>query len=76
MKQFMKAFVHDSPCFTYIGIKISGVGLEKLKAEILDSPQIRQLISDPNFVDSAFDRAKRVHDICSYGHKLSGQSRS
>jgi len=51
MKQFMKALDHDSPCFAYIGLKKRGVSSEKLKAGILDGPQIRQLINDSHFVD-------------------------
>jgi len=41
MKQFMKTLDHDSPCFTYIGQKMRSVSFEKLKAGILDGPQIR-----------------------------------
>lgn len=49
MKQFMKALDHDSPCFAYIGQKMRGVSSEKLKAGILDGPQIKQLINDSHF---------------------------
>lgn len=50
MKEFIKTLYRDSSCFVYIGIKMPGVNLEKLKARILDGLQIIQLISKPNFL--------------------------
>jgi len=52
MKQFMKAHDHDSPCFAYLGQKMPAVSSEKLKARTLDGTQIRQLINDPQSVNS------------------------
>lgn len=52
MKQFVKALDKDGPCFVYIGRKMPGISAEKLKAGIFDGPQIRQLVKDPEFVNS------------------------
>jgi len=57
----MKALDHDSPCFAYIGLKMRGVSSEKLKAGILDGPQIRQLINDSHFVDSMNEKEGGWH---------------
>jgi hypothetical protein len=52
MKQFVKALNKDGSCIEYIVYKLPGLTMEKLKAGILDGPQIRQLINDPHFIAS------------------------
>ena len=52
IKQFTKALDKDGDCFTYLRQAFPGLTMEKLKAGIFDSPQIRQLIRDPEFENS------------------------
>ncbi len=52
IKQFTKALDKDGDCFTYLCQAFPGLTIEKLKAGIFDSPQIRQLIRDPEFENS------------------------
>ena len=47
-----KALDKDGDCFTYLCQAFPGLTMEKLKAGIFDSPQIRQLIRDPEFKNS------------------------
>ena len=49
MKQFVKAVEKDGDCFRYICMKFPGLSQEKLKAGILDGPQIQILMNDANF---------------------------
>ena len=49
MKQFVKAFEKDGDCFKYICTKFPGPNIKKLKAGIVDGPQIRKLMNDANF---------------------------
>ena len=51
MKQFVKAFNKDGDCFKYICTKFPGSTIEKLKAGVFDSPHIRILINDCNFLN-------------------------
>ena len=55
MKQFVKALDKNGGCFKYSCRFFPGLSLEKLKAEIFDGPQIRKLISDPNFTKNMTD---------------------
>ena len=41
--------IEDGACFQYICKAFPGLSMEKLKAGIVDGPQIRQLIKDENF---------------------------
>ena len=52
IKQFTKALDKDGYCFTYLCQAFPGLTLEKLKAGIFDSSQIRQLIREPEFKNS------------------------
>lgn len=52
MKQFVKALDKNGLCFAYIGKKMPQLSMEKIKAGIFDGPQIRQLIKDPDFINS------------------------
>ena len=52
IKQFTKALDKDGDCFTYLYQAFPGLTMEKLKAGIFDSPQIRQLIRDPELENS------------------------
>jgi hypothetical protein len=52
IKQFVKALNKDGWCIEYIAHKLPGLTMEKLKAGIVDGPQIRQLINDPHFTAS------------------------
>ena len=52
IKQFTKALDKDDDYFTYICQDFPGLTMEKLKAGIFDSSQIRQLIRDPEFENS------------------------
>ena len=55
MKQFVKALNKNGGCFKYLCRFFPGLSLEKLKAGIFDSPQIRKLISDPKFTKNMTD---------------------
>ena len=48
----IKALKKDGDCFTYLCQAFPGLKMEKLKVGIFDSPQIRQLIRDPEFENS------------------------
>ena len=52
IKQFVKALDKTGQCFQHISSVLPALSNEKLKAGILDGPQIRKLIKDPNFQDS------------------------
>ena len=52
MKQYVKAFNKHGDCFKYICRKFPGLSIEKLKQDIFNGPQIRQLINDSEFVNS------------------------
>ena len=52
MKQFEKALSKEGECFRYLRSSIVGLREEKLKASVFDSPQIRQLINDEDFINS------------------------
>ena len=60
MKQFVKALDPKGPCFAFIGQKMPGLSIEKQRAGIFDGPQIRQLIKDPDFVNSMNEAEKRA----------------
>ena len=49
MKQFVKALTRKSDCFAYLSGKFPALGIEKLRAEIFDGPQIRHLMQDKAF---------------------------
>ena len=52
IKQFTKALDKDGDCFTYLCHAFPELTIEKLKADIFDGPQIRQLIRDQEFENS------------------------
>ena len=52
IKQFTKALDNDGDCSTYLCQAFPGMTIEKLKTGIFDSPQIWQLIRDPEFENS------------------------
>ena len=60
MKQCVKALDPKGPCFAFIGQKMPGLSIEKQRAGIFDGPQIRQLIKDPDFVNSMNEAEKRA----------------
>ena len=49
MKQFVKALDKEGKCFNYICNVFPRLRSEKLKADIFDGPQIRQLTRDKSF---------------------------
>ena len=49
MKQFKRAFDHNSDCFRYICSIFPSVSDEKKKAGIFDGPQIRTSLQDSHF---------------------------
>ena len=53
MKQSVNALDHDSDCFKYISAAFPGLNEEKTKGRILDGPQIRKLMKDPQQVEYA-----------------------
>ena len=53
MKQSVNALDHDSDCFKYISAAFPGLNEEKTKGRILDGPQIRKLMKDPQKVEYA-----------------------
>lgn len=60
VKQFIKALDKNGTCFTEIVRKLPAVSIQKLRAGVLDGPQIRQLINDPRFVDSMDERERNA----------------
>ena len=50
MKQFVKALNNEGTCFNYLTIKFPRLSKEKISAGIFDGPQIREFISDENFI--------------------------
>ena len=52
MKQYVKALNKHGDCFKYICRKFPGLSNEKLKQDIFDGLQIRQLINESEFVNS------------------------
>lgn len=52
MKQFVKALDRNGSCFVFIANKMPHLSMEKIKAGIFDGPQIRQVITDPEFLNS------------------------
>ena len=52
IKQFTKALDKDSDYFTYLCLAFPGLTKEKLKAGMLDSPQIRRFSRDLEFKNS------------------------
>ena len=50
MKQFVKALSKEGECFRYLRSSFVVLSEEKLKAGILDGPQIRPLINDEDFM--------------------------
>jgi hypothetical protein len=52
IKQFVKTLNKDGSCIEYIAHKLPALTMEKLKAGMLDGPQIRQLINDPYLIAS------------------------
>jgi len=49
MKQFVKAFDRNSPCFQYLCTKFSTLSHAKIREGIFDGPQIRKLMMDDSF---------------------------
>ena len=49
MKNFVKAMDRQGSGFTFLMSKFPRISMEKLKAGIFDSPQIRELMKDPIF---------------------------
>lgn len=52
MKQFGKELYTVSEYFAYLSHTIPEISIEKLKADIFNKPQIRELIKDPNYAES------------------------
>ena len=52
MKQFVKALDKEGACSEYICKRFPGVNIEKLKNGIFNSPDIRKLMKDHNFITS------------------------
>ena len=49
VKQFIRALDKNGDCFLYICKVLSGVSYEKLKAGVLNGPEIRKLMRDSSF---------------------------
>ena len=60
MKQFVKALHLDGECFQHILRTFLRLSYEKIKAEVLDGPQIRTLVRDYAFVQAMNDKEKAV----------------
>ena len=52
MKEFVKALNTEENRYQYIFLAFPGPSYEKVKTEVFDIPQIRQLIKDQNFITS------------------------
>ena len=55
MKQFVKTLDKSGECFNIFSCKFLKLSSEKMKVDILDGPQIIQLVKDPSFVKSMTD---------------------
>ena len=60
MKQFVKALDRDGTCFRYLYSAFPGMSMEKIKAEIFNGPQIRQLMKDSHFARQMAERNQRL----------------
>jgi hypothetical protein len=49
MKNYMKALDRNGPAFSFLCEKFPRLSMEKIKAGVFISPQIRQLFRDPQF---------------------------
>ena len=58
IKEFVKALDKEGQCFRYLRSLFAGLSKEKLKAGIFDSPQIRKMINDEDFIDSMLEEKK------------------
>jgi hypothetical protein len=52
MKQFVKALDKSGSCFQYLGRKFAALSEAKVKEDIFNGPQIRQLMKDTAFTDT------------------------
>ena len=50
MKQFVKALKTEVVCFKYLILAYPGLSIDKIKAGVFDSLQIKQLIKDDHFI--------------------------
>ena len=66
MKKFVKATDEEGSGFAFLLEKFLKISMEKRKAGIFDSPQIRELIKDP-----IFDEVSEVTEVSRY--KLPGK---
>ena len=60
LKQFVKALPTDGNWFKYIILQFPGLLIEKVKAAMLDSPRIWQLIKDEQFTGTMSDLGKNA----------------
>ena len=75
MKQFVRALDKEGSCFNYIVQKLFAVTLQKVRAGVLDGPQIRQLIDDAVFTDSMNEKeAKAWRSFVSVVEKFLGNN--
>ena len=56
IKQFVRALNEDETCFRYLCSTFLGISIKKIKAEIFDGPQIRQLIKDSHFASQITEK--------------------
>ena len=59
MKNFMNTMDTEGSGFAFLQEKFPQISMEKIKAGIFDSPQIRELTKDPKF-DEALTKAERA----------------
>ena len=52
IKLFAKALDKKGDCFKYLCMKFPAITEEKLKADVLDGPQIWRLLNDPAFIST------------------------
>ena len=60
MKQFVRALNKEGPCFNFIVRKLGAVSIQKLRAGVLNGPQIRRLMNDAEFIESMNDAEARA----------------
>ena len=60
MKIFVKAINREGSGFAFLQGKFLRISMQKLKADIFDSPQIRELIKEPMF-DEALSETELSH---------------
>ncbi|GBM30356.1 hypothetical protein AVEN_21475-1 [Araneus ventricosus] len=60
MKQFVKPLPIEGDCFKYLISAFPSLSFEKIKANVFDGPQIRQLVKDEYFIVTVTELQKNA----------------